>query len=177
MKESIVSGRPPKNIFNIKQSSIKKSPPPPPPPPPVEQLQPLPQLEQDRRDRDIEFLVGSLFNSFYPYLKKDERGEVKIIGNIEDESSSFIFEPPQGPIGATGGQGPKGDKGDQGQIGATGGQGPKGDKGDQGSKGDTGDSGANIFDVSKIMLNGDSSFKEEKYNGPQPVAAHSSLFS
>uniref|UniRef100_UPI0039F4A6D0 YadA-like family protein n=2 Tax=Mitsuokella jalaludinii TaxID=187979 RepID=UPI0039F4A6D0 len=51
----------------------------------------------------------------------------------------------KGDTGATGAQGPKGDKGD---IGATGAQGPKGDKGDtgatgaQGPKGEKGDTGA-----------------------------------
>lgn len=48
----------------------------------------------------------------------------------------------QGPVGATGAQGPKGDTGAQGPVGATGAQGPKGDTGTQGPVGATGATGA-----------------------------------
>ena len=112
-------------------------------------------------EKIISFVVPSLFNTFNPYLQKDANGKTLITKNA-DGTYQYTFEPPKGPAGATGGQGPKGD------TGATGGQGPKGD------------TGANTFDFSKMMLNGDSfkqNNKEEKNNGPEPIASHSTLFS
>lgn len=119
--------------------------------------------------------VTLILRALFPYLSQDPT-----------DARNIIFNPPIGPKGdkgdqgVTGDQGPKGDKGDQGPIGATGGLGPIGVTGGQGPKGDTGDAGANIFDVSKIMLNGDSSKqqkKEDKDVFPEPVTAYSSLFS
>jgi|688.fasta_scaffold1266449_1 hypothetical protein len=139
-------------------------------------------------EKIISFVVPSLFNTFNPYLQKDANGKTLITKNA-DGTYQYTFEPPkgpagatggQGPIGATGGQGPKGDTGGQGPIGATGGQGPKGDTGATGGQGPKGDTGANTFDFSKMMLNGDSfkqNNKEEKNNGPEPIASHSTLFS
>jgi hypothetical protein len=115
-------------------------------------------------------------------------GQQGIQGNQGNQGDEGI-QGPRGLIGESGEQGPKGDKGDQGAtgspglIGATGSQGPKGDKGDKGdkgSKGDTGDAGANVFDVSKFMLNGDSFNKKQvgkEDNPPEPVPAYSTLFS
>ena len=153
---------------------IIPSPPPPPPPP------------QDNNPQISTRFLKAFINSFYHYFKKDENGDPLIAGSIEDESLRFIFEPPQGATGPPGPIGLKGDKGDQGLKGDKGDQGLKGDKGDQGlkgdkgNKGDTGDAGANVFDFSKIMLNGDSfkrNNKGEKDNPPEPVPAHSTLFS
>ena len=119
-----------------------------------------------------------------PYLQKDADGNP--IVTKKDGISQYIFEPPQGPIGATGGLGPKGDqglKGDTGGLGPkgdTGGLGPKGEQGASGGQGPKGDTGANTFDFSKMMLNGDSfkqNNKDEKNNGPEPIASHSTLFS
>ena len=121
-------------------------------------------------EKIISFVVPSLFNTFNPYLQKDANGKTLITKNA-DGTYQYTFEPPKGPAGATGGQGP---------IGATGGQGPKGDTGATGGQGPKGDTGANTFDFSKMMLNGDSfkqNNKEEKNNGPEPIASHSTLFS
>ena len=154
-----------------------EDPPPPPLPPPENNLQ------------NFRLLMNVFMNSFYPYFKKDENGEPVMTGSLDDTPLRFIFEPPQG---ATGPPGPKGDQGATGSlglIGATGSQGPKGDKGDKGdkgekgdkgNKGDTGDKGANVFDISKFMLNGDSFNKKqvgEEDNPPEPVPAYSTLFS
>ena len=68
-----------------------------------------------------------------------------------------------------GSTGPKGD---------TGGTGPKGDKGIQGTRGQDGINGASIFDVSRIMLNGDTDIFSKKVDDaePQPSSAYTTLF-
>jgi hypothetical protein len=138
----------------------------------------------------LETAVNLLFYTLKPYLKTNENG-APLQTCDTPETCSFSLVNLQG---ATGLIGPKGDTGDRGLIGPKGDTGdrgligPKGDTGDQGAtgpKGDTGDRGAtgangsSIFDVSKIMLNGDS-YKDNKNrdeNIPQPSNAYTTLFS
>jgi hypothetical protein len=141
-------------------------------------------------EQAIAFVVPALYNTFNPYFKKTD-GNADIIYNEDNKTYQFTFEPPQGatgpigatgspgPIGETGGQGPKGDQGLKGDQGPKGDQGLIGATGIQGPKGNTGDKGANVFDVSTIMLNGDSLNKKQvgENNVPEPIAAYSSLFS
>ena len=66
-------------------------------------------------------------------------------------------------------------KGDTGDRGASGPAGPRGEPGP---------AGASIFDVSHLLLNGDTDLFKQKDNnnnnnkdGPQPLGSHSTLFS
>ena len=85
------------------------------------------------------------------------------------------YEFPKGPTGD------RGERGAPGEKGATGAPGAKGDKGDKGDRGDYGRDGASIFDVSRILLNGDTDLftkrKDQKeVSEPQPVNAYTTLF-
>ena len=93
--------------------------------------------------------VKFLGNALYPYL---------------NSSGEFVL-----PNGSTG------PKGDTGPMGGTGGTGPKGDKG---TRGQDGINGASIFDVSRIMLNGDTDIFSKKVDDaePQPSSAYTTLF-
>lgn len=82
------------------------------------------------------------------------------------------YEFPKGPTGD------RGERGAQGEKGATGAPGEKGAKGD---RGDYGRDGASIFDVSRILLNGDTDLftkrKDQKeVSEPQPINAYTTLF-
>ncbi len=81
--------------------------------------------------------------------------------------------------------GSKGDTGATGSKGDTGGIGPMGPVG---QRGEPGPAGASIFDVSRLMLNGDTDLFKQKdkinnnnnndnKDGPQPLGSHSTLFS
>jgi hypothetical protein len=156
--------------------------------PPESSDQPSDQLSDQDQNTLVTLLLATalemigletigLGGAMNPYLEKDANGNLIKTYDADGYYYSYTFNPPQG---ATGSQGPKGDKGVKGD------QGSKGDKGDQGIQGATGgqgpkgDAGANIFDVSTIMLNGDSLNKKnkgDKKNVPEPVSAYSTLFS
>lgn len=129
----------------------------------------------------IKSSVNNIKNALYPYVDKN--------------TGTLIFpEGPQGiqgikgDTGLPGPQGIHGVKGDTGLPGPQGIQGLKGDtglpgpQGIPGVRGDTGPPGASIFDVSKVMLNGDTGlFKKkdtnkETVNEPQPTTAYTTLF-
>jgi hypothetical protein len=174
--------------------------------PPESSDQPSDQLSDQDQNTLVTLLLATalemigletigLGGAMNPYLEKDANGNPIKTYDADGYYYSYTFNPPQGATGSQGpkgdkgvkgDQGPKGDKGDQGPKGDKGDQGPKGDKGDQGIQGATGgqgpkgDAGANIFDVSTIMLNGDSLNKKnkgDKKNVPEPVSAYSTLFS
>ena len=101
--------------------------------------------------------VAGLYTLLTPYL--DSKGK------------ALIF--PKGDIGPTGG---KGDTGPAGSVGATGGNGAIGQRGEGGP------AGASVFDVSRLMLNGDTDLFKQKdknndsKNEPQPSSAYTTLF-
>jgi hypothetical protein len=107
------------------------------------------QVQQVGKINEIDSEVKFLGDALYPYL---------------NSSGEFVL-----PNGSTG------PKGDTGTMGGTGGTGPKGDKG---TRGQDGANGASIFDVSRIMLNGDTDIFSKKVNDaePQPSSAYTTLF-
>jgi hypothetical protein len=124
----------------------------------------------DGQNNNISENVAGLYTLLHPYL--------------DSEGKALLF--PKGDIG------PKGDKGDigpAGSVGATGGKGdigPTGGKGDTGSngaigqRGEVGPAGASVFDVSRLMLNGETNLFNQKDNDskdePQPSSAYTTLF-
>jgi len=123
---------------------------------------------------DIQYILEYFFTLLQPYiLFKSEFG-------INLEEDKLVIPPgPPGEQGNTGGIGPRGDQGN------TGGIGPRGPKGDQGKIGIDGRDGASIFDVSKIMLNGETELdrskkrhknRDDDKDAPEPSTAYTTLF-
>ena len=96
--------------------------------------------------------VAGLYTLLHPYL--------------DSEGKALLF--------------PKGDTGSKGDIGPTGGKGDTGGNGAIGQRGEGGPAGASVFDVSRLMLNGETDLFNQKDNDskdePQPSSAYTTLF-
>jgi hypothetical protein len=134
-------------------------------------------LSEEDEIQNIQYILEYFFTLLQPHiLFKSEFG-------INFEEDKLVIPP--GPPGI---DGPKGDQGNTGGIGPqgnTGGIGPRGPKGDQGKIGIDGRDGASIFDVSKIMLNGETELdrskkrhknRDDDKDAPEPSTAYTTLF-
>ena len=125
--------------------------------------------------------VAGLYTLLTPYL--DSKGKALIFPKGDKGDIG-----PKGNKGNKGNIGPKGDKGDIGPTGGKGDTGPAGSVGATGGngaigqRGEGGPAGASVFDVSRLMLNGETDLfnQKDKINDskdePQPSNAYTTLF-
>ena len=135
----------------------------------------------------MQFSVNNIKNALYPYVDPNTgglkllKGDTGPIGpqgiqGVNGDKGDIGIQGPSGPQGVPGPQGMSGPPGPHGMSG------PPGPRGLSGPPGIPGSNGASIFDVSKIMLNGDTGLftqkdkNQDKTNEPQPSMAYTTLF-